>query len=521
MSRSGRHTSFCASRLHLPTRNGLNAFLRAAVFTASRLSPIAVLVSVAHAAQTAPAAAAAAAAEGGALVSAPVAILIAVLLLSMAGMAFILKQRKVVQSELARTLDEFQSIFNTSLMGILVLDGDRRIARANTHFARLAGYNDPGQLEGVSIKKFHLSDEDFEYFSQTHLPALAAGRPVRTEYHFKDRRGKTVWISLSGRALDQGPAPDLAKGMVWVLEDVTERNQTSRELEALNRTLEEKVRERTRLLEEKAERLKDANNRLLELDQMKSAFLTTVSHDLRTPLTSIRGFAKLIHRDFDRHFRALAKNDSKLVKKGGRIEDNLDIIEKEGERLTRLINDFLDLSKIETGSMTFQDRFISIRDIIEEAVDTVHGQFAQKPEVRLLIHVPEDLPPIAADPDRILQVLVNLLGNAAKFTDRGKVEVSAQTLPENRIRVEVADTGVGIPRRDAHRVFDKFHQVSQSDTLRHGPKGSGLGLAISKEIITHYNGVIRVDSSPGKGSAFYFILPGGSKTLDANIELRR
>ncbi|MBG0776835.1 MAG: PAS domain S-box protein [Desulfovibrionaceae bacterium] len=415
-------------------------------------------------------------------------------------------QRRRVQQGLSLALGEMRSIFDNSQVGILLLRGDRRIHRANQRAAELFGYADGDEMLGHNMLELHLSRERYREFGDTHYSELARGERIQVEYQLRRRDGESLWMLLSGAAVDQAERPDMSKGVLWMVTDITERKRTEDELAALNLHLEEIVHERTSLLEEQAVQLKTANMRLTELDRMKSAFLSTVSHDLRTPLTSIRGFAQLIRRDFEHFFLPFA-TDQTLVKKGGRIVENLEIITEEGRRLTRLINDFLDLSKIETGRMDWRDRRLYLPDLVDLAVSSVRGEFNDRPEVELVVECEENLPAVHADGDRILQVMVNLLNNAAKFTERGCVRVRVAAPASNVVRVEVADTGVGVAAADAARIFDKFRQVDQGDTLPHTLKGSGLGLAICREIVAHYRGAIWVESEMGSGSRFFFTLP--------------
>ena len=293
-----------------------------------------------------------------------------------------------------------------------------------------------------------------------------------------------------------------------------DKNKTE-ELEELNQKLEDLVDERTKELEQKALELEKAVSHLKELDKMKSVFLSSVSHELRTPLTSILGFAKLIYKDFRKFFLPLAEDRSKLKKKGARIEDNVSIIIAEGERLTRLINDVLDLAKIESGRIEWKDVEFAASEFLEQAARAVEGQFASRPSVEFCKEISDDLPLIAADKDRLIQVVINLLNNAAKFTEEGRVILSACVV-EDKLRVTVEDTGVGISPEDLEKVFDKFHQVADNDTLKDKPKGTGLGLSISKQIIEHYGGRIWVESEPGQGSKFIFELPIARRPEDNN-----
>jgi signal transduction histidine kinase len=275
----------------------------------------------------------------------------------------------------------------------------------------------------------------------------------------------------------------------------------------LNADLEGLVAERTRELAQKAQELEEANQHLRQLDRLKSGFLSSVSHELRTPLTSVLGFAKLIRKDFLNICTPLKTDDKKRSRKIERIDQNLGIIINEGERLTRLINGVLDLARIESGRIQWNDTVFSVKELIEQSMHAVTAQFAECPEIELAVITEPNLPRIRADRDRILQVLINLLNNAAKFTDAGKVEIKASLTAEQQIRFDVQDTGTGIPKDDLEKVFDKFHQVVSHDTLKDKPRGTGLGLSISRHIIEHYGGKIWADSELGKGTTFSFTLP--------------
>ncbi len=270
--------------------------------------------------------------------------------------------------------------------------------------------------------------------------------------------------------------------------------------------LEFMVRKRTRQLVRKNEELEYSNQQLRHLDEMKSAFLSSVSHELRTPLTSLLGFAKITGRIFSERFAPLVGDSPSLAKFSQRISRNLEVMTQEGERMTRLINDFLDLTKIEAGRVEWRDKLIPVTDFVLHACHAVRGQFEAKPEVELRTHVAEGLPQVYVDVDRMLQVMVNLLSNAAKFTDNGAVTVSAVNVDDAFVEIRVEDTGNGIPPQALQKVFDKFHQLEQRG-IEGQAEGTGLGLAICKEIIQHYGGRIWVESEPGKGSAFKFRLP--------------
>ncbi len=257
----------------------------------------------------------------------------------------------------------------------------------------------------------------------------------------------------------------------------------------------------------------------VRVDRMKTQFLSTVSHELRTPLTSVFGFARLISKAFERDIAPKVPLDDHRAQRGmRRIKDNLSIIVSEGERLTRLINDVLDIAKMEAGKVEWHDRHFDVPGLVHQTVKGIRA-LAEEKELTLQVQVSDSLPPLWADPDRIRQVLINLISNAIKFTEQGGVTVSVRHLkpketvngwcpPEDcrgGVLVSVLDTGVGIAPEDTNRLFQRFQQLG--DDLREKPRGTGLGLAICREIVTHYGGTIWAESTPGVGSTFRFTLP--------------
>jgi signal transduction histidine kinase len=256
---------------------------------------------------------------------------------------------------------------------------------------------------------------------------------------------------------------------------------------AYSKELEQKSRE----LETATAELRAANERLQELDRMKDDFVSTVSHELRTPLTSIRAFAEML---FDRP-------DTPLEKR----EKFLGIILKETERLTRLINQILDLAKIESGRAEWRTEALDMRELVRDAAAATSQLFADK-GIALEMQLPERVPLVVADRDRLQQVLLNLLSNAVKFSPIRDALVRVALTPEpDRVRVDVSDNGAGIDPRDHDSIFEKFRQVG--DTLTDKPRGTGLGLPISRRIVRQFGGELWVESVPGEGATFSFTLP--------------
>ena len=239
-------------------------------------------------------------------------------------------------------------------------------------------------------------------------------------------------------------------------------------------------------------------------NETKSAFLSTVSHELRTPLTSVLGFAKIIKKRLEEKlFPLIDHSDPKTEKTIQQVSENLNVVVSEGERLTHLINDVLDLAKIEAGKMEWNMAPVPMPEIVERAIAATSSLFDQK-HLILKRKIENDLPMITGDRDKLIQVVVNLLSNAVKFTDSGSI-ICRVFQKDNEVIVGIADTGIGIAPKDHAAVFEQFKQVG--DTLTDKPKGTGLGLPICKEIVEHQDGRIWLESELGKGSTFFFALP--------------
>ena len=266
-------------------------------------------------------------------------------------------------------------------------------------------------------------------------------------------------------------------------------DETSHVIE-YSRQLEHKTAE----LERASAALQAANERLKELDRLKDEFLSTVTHELRTPLTSIRALTEILFDD----------PDIELEQR----QEFLGLVIKESERLTRLINQVLDMAKIEAGEIDWQVQPMDLGAAVEQAAAATAQLFHER-GIALDVAIPPDLPPVRGDYDRLVQVAVNLLSNAAKFTPAGgrvALTVGLVAGPSGgEARVSVTDNGPGIAPEHQAIVFERFRQVG--DTMTDKPQGTGLGLAISKRIVEHLGGRIWVESEPGAGATFCFTVP--------------
>ena len=259
------------------------------------------------------------------------------------------------------------------------------------------------------------------------------------------------------------------------------------------------VEEASRELTEKNRRLAQAVERLQEADRVKSNFLATVSHELRTPLTSVIGYSEMLLEGI-----AGELNDEQ--------REYVRTVMEKGDQLLQLITGILDISRMEAGEMRLDKAPFDLDEVVSVALSTI-APHARRKKLVMSCKVPPALPLVLGDRDKIRQVLLNLLGNAVKFTpEGGKIEVAAQLstlLPApdsaRAVRVSVRDSGIGVPPEHQKRVFDPFFQVDNSSTREYG--GTGLGLSIVKRLVEAHGGVVWVDSEAGKGSIFSFTIP--------------
>ena len=279
---------------------------------------------------------------------------------------------------------------------------------------------------------------------------------------------------------------------------------------SFSKELEREVARRTMMLKEKTILLERANRELRELDRLKSIFLANVSHELRTPMNAIIGYTDLM---LDRVDGPISEEQEKSLKK----------VAANARHLLQLINNILDISKIESGRVELETKGTGLKWLIESAIPTFEPMIKQK-GLTLIVDVAERLPLIYGDEDRIRQILINLLSNAVKFTHKGGITISAR--PSERgikpgelplfAEVCVEDTGIGIKEEDLSRVFDKFVQVDLTAAREY--EGTGLGLSITRGLVALHKGMIWVTSKHGEGSRFCFTLPLKKEILEKPAE---
>ena len=242
-------------------------------------------------------------------------------------------------------------------------------------------------------------------------------------------------------------------------------------------------------------------SREAEIERLKNEFISTVSHELRTPLTSIKGYADL-----------LASGNAQVGDLNEIQQRFIKVIQSNANRLTELVNDILEISRIETGRIKLQLEPVDVIRLIKEVAISFEGQMVQK-TMALSLHLPDQLPPVRADRARLIQILVNLIGNAWQYTpEEGKIRVYATLVEDKLVRIDVEDTGIGIPEEDIDHIFDRFfrserHEVQLVD-------GTGLGLAITRSLVEMLGGDIWVESEVDVGTTFSFTVPVAAQFED-------
>jgi signal transduction histidine kinase len=242
-----------------------------------------------------------------------------------------------------------------------------------------------------------------------------------------------------------------------------------------------------------------------EVDRLKTEFIATVSHELRTPLTSVLGFTKMIERKLEtRVVPALPAEDERAGRAMDQVLENVKIVLSEGQRLTALINDVLDIAKMEAGRVDWRRDPVDPAKLIKQSADAVAALFPVDHPVQLTVEVEDGLPGLIGDEHRLVQVLVNLLSNASKFTEHGVVTLAARRV-DGGVELSVSDTGDGVPVRQRKAIFERFRQVE--DTLTNKPNGTGLGLPICQQIARAHSTEVQLESVIGEGSRFSITLP--------------
>ncbi len=407
---------------------------------------------------------------------------------------------------LRQSEERLRAVFNTAAAGIVVTSPSGRVLDCNRTWETLIGYV-RAEMQELTMLAFALP-EDMPNDREL-LLSLMHGEvhSVHTEKQFIRRDGRRFWGDLRLAPI-QGD-DDEVTAIIGIAVDITDRRAAEEQLHRLRDHLEEVVEERTVELAAMRDRLVEANRSLARAktqadtaNRAKSEFLANMSHEIRTPMNAIIGMASLLlDGELDQEHR-----------KG------LEVVLRSAESLLAIINEILDFSKIEAGKISIEEIPLELMNVVGEVTDLL-GQVAQDKGLTLHASLPPDPPVFKGDPGRLRQILVNLVGNAIKFTERGYVRIGVTWAGEPvgaRVPVcfTVEDTGVGIDASKLEAIFKPFTQADGSVARTHG--GTGLGLAITQKLVTLMGGELKVQSRVGEGSTFSFELP-----LELNDPSRR
>jgi PAS domain S-box-containing protein len=383
-------------------------------------------------------------------------------------------ERKRTEEALAASEAELRALFASMNDVVLVIDRDgvyRKIAPTNPGLL----YEPPEELLGKTLWDVFPPDR-VEAFVHTIRQVIETRETTHIEYPLTIG-GKLLWFdaSISSMGTDT---------IFWMARDITDRKQAEEGLQRLNEELEQRVAQRT-------EELAAAMAKAQESDRLKSAFLASMSHELRTPLNSIIGFTGVILQGL-----AGPLNEEQTKQ--------LNMTRDSARHLLTLINDILDISKIEAGELEITRQPFDVREAIAKALQVVQPLLLKKKDIQLRTSIGPRVGVINQDRRRVEQVLINLINNAIKFTESGEVNIHCQ-IRDGWLETSVQDTGIGIKPEDIHRLFKPFQQIDTGLARSH--EGTGLGLSICQRLVTAMGGEIKVESQSGVGSTFKFTLP--------------
>jgi PAS domain S-box-containing protein len=389
------------------------------------------------------------------------------------------------QGALRESEEKYRRIFETVEDGYIRTAMDGTILSVNPATARILKYDHPNELEEKNIAQDVYVDPIKRQELKVALEEMGTLKGYRLEFRSKDNAVVSAECNIH-LVRDEANLPI---GIEGTIRDVTERNRAEKELEKYREKLEDLVEERTT-------ELSIANERLKELDKLKSMFIASMSHELRTPLNSIIGFTGIILQGM------VGKLETKQ-------KDFLSRSYKSAKHLLALISDVIDISKIESGVVQAYPELFPLNEVLTEALDSASSH--KKETVELKTIIPEGIE-IYSDRQRVLQCILNLLSNALKYTQEGNVHISAVET-DDQVEIRVKDTGIGISETDKEKLFQPFERLNSP--MRITEAGTGLGLYLTRKLTAEVlDGSLRMESSLGKGSTFYLTLPKKLKPKD-------
>jgi len=407
--------------------------------------------------------------------------------LRLVGVGVDIAERKRAEDALKKTEERYRSTLDTILEGCQLIDFDWRYLYLNPA-AAVQNRRANAELLGCRMPEAWPGIEGTSVFAMMRR-CMEERVSARSENEFEFPDGHKSWFDVRAQ-----PVPE---GIFVVSVDISERRQAELAVRELNESLERKVLERTRDLDAAKERAEAA-------DRVKSAFLATMSHELRTPLNSILGFTGIVLKGM-----AGPLNPEQ--------QKQLGMVQNSARHLLDLINDVLDLSRIEAGQLEIRCLPFDLRSSIARVSGSISPQVAKK-GLSLRVVEPDSATPMLSDQRRVEQVLLNLLNNAIKFTDRGEVTLTVELLddfrpigatqasaPVRAASLRVSDTGIGMRQEDLSSLFQPFKQIDSGLQRQH--EGTGLGLAICRRLTDLLGGTILAESALGQGSSFTAVLP--------------